>query len=388
MENKAVKTNKKYLHIVGNDINIFCGKAGDGADDKITNNPLNSTHIYNALCVLFNKTPIPQKKKSGQIYDEKIFYKHADILELMENTCFKISDLSGNGKFDISKSGSHTNNTVKSVDSKPTNTVQLTWYDIKQYIGDDDIYNKFRTDLSERFNINIEDSLQNCMAEFHKLSINCNIIKERFNYVFEKGSKHEKFLNEYNTKYSDLISDIKQDPLMKNSKDTWENYSIDMLSFYDDIKSYEYQEFDNVCDFIDYFREYSIEQKQNDKQYNIYQYNEDITNWLKKWKKQIINILTNNQIHILTRDIANIYSACNKTTYRGFEYSKKFKIEIKVILDHVMRQKLNNGLGYCTIGDGGLLKCVDYKEMTYHDMYGFVNISNIDNNEFWKNLRK
>ena len=66
----------------------------------------------------------------------------------------------------------------------------------------------------------------------------------------------------------------------------------------------------------------------------------------------VYNILTNNQLDVKTRDIGNIYNACNKTTYRGFETSKKFKIELKVILDDEMRAKLNNGLGYCTIGDG------------------------------------
>lgn len=379
--------NKKYLHLVGNDINIFCGKAGNGIDDKITNNPLNSTHIYNALCVLFNKTPIPQKKKTGQIYDDKIFYKHDDITALLENTYFKISDLSGNGKFDISKSGSHTNNTVKKENSRPTNNVQLTWYDIKQYINDVDIYNRFRSDLSEKFNINIDDSLQNCMGEFHKLSINCNVKKDRYIYVFEKNSIYDEFLIKLSDVYSGLINDIKQDPLVETHDISWDYYSINRNVFYEEIKSYGFIEFDNVSDFINHIREHSIEMKLYDKQYNIYQYDNDITTWINSWKTQIVNILTKNQIHVLTKDIANIYNACKKTTLRGFESSKKFKIELKIILDEEMRYKLNNGLGYCTIGDGGLLKCVDYKQMTFHEMYGFVNLKNIDSDVFWTKLR-
>lgn len=385
--------NKKYLHLVGNDINIFCGKAGNGIDDKITNNPLNSTHIYNALCVLFNKTPIPQKKKIGQIYDDKIFYKHDDIMALLENTYFKISDLSGNGKFDISKSGSHTNNTVKEKNSRPTNNVQLTWYDIKQYIGDNEKFDKFRSDLSEKFNINIEDSLQNCMAEFHKLANVKNIVPERGKYIFDTKSIYGDFIKKYKTQYNELITNIDHDIILGDTKKiTWLDYEINKDEFYSNIDKFNFPIFETCDEFISWFRTNSIEYDVYFESYNNYVFTDDINEWCMSWKKnkltRITSILLTNKVNIGTKDMADIYNACNKMVFRGFENSKKFKIELKVILDDEMRTKLNNGLGYCTIGDGGLLKCIDYKEMTFHEMYGFVNLKSIDTDMFWTKLRK
>ena len=142
--------------------------------------PINKMHVYNSVCVLMDRTPKPQLRKT----DDKYLPLYDDILEMVSNGYIKIN---------LSYENEIITTIKKDWNSNLTQCQQLTWKDCTYVTGT--LQPIFIYRVSEILNIP-EDKLTNIAFDDVISKIrNLGVINDKDEYVFEGNNKIQELIS-------------------------------------------------------------------------------------------------------------------------------------------------------------------------------------------------